>query len=125
MGFRPAEIGVVIVDPMHPPRKKSSLVKKRMRLLRQLVGADSDALELMQAALGSAGKRVVLKWPLRADALEGLSKPCHQIIGKTTPKARIIFEDGADEKSHEISGPITLEKPIAMVNSPILMRITE
>ncbi len=75
---------VVIVDPMHPPRKKSSLVKKEMRLLRQLVGADSDSLELMQAALAAARKRVVLKWPLHADALEGLPKPCHQIIGKTT-----------------------------------------
>jgi 16S rRNA (guanine1516-N2)-methyltransferase len=75
---------VVMVDPMHPSRKKSSLVKKEMRLLRHLVGADPDALELMHVALGSARKRVVLKWPLRAAALEGLPKPCHQIIGKTT-----------------------------------------
>lgn len=75
---------VVIVDPMHPPRKKSSLVKKEMRLLRQLVGADSDSLELMRAALAAAGKRVVLKWPLHADALDGLPKPSHQIIGRTT-----------------------------------------
>ena len=74
---------VVIVDPMHPPRKKTALVKKEMRLLRQMVGTDSDASELMQAALAFARKRVVLKWPLRADALEGLPKPSHQIIGKT------------------------------------------
>lgn len=74
---------VVIVDPMHPPRKKSSLVKKEMRLLRQLVGEDTDALELVRAALDSAHKRVVLKWPRHADALDGLPKPCHQIIGKT------------------------------------------
>ena len=74
---------VVIVDPMHPPRKKTALVKKEMRLLRQLVGTDPDALELMQAALASARKRVVLKWPLYADAIEGLLKPSHQIIGKT------------------------------------------
>jgi 16S rRNA (guanine1516-N2)-methyltransferase len=75
---------VVIVDPMHPPRKKSSLVKKEMRLLRQLVGEDPDALELMQAALACARKRVVLKWPLHADALIGLPPPSHQIVGKTT-----------------------------------------
>jgi 16S rRNA (guanine1516-N2)-methyltransferase len=75
---------VVIVDPMHPLRKKTALVRKEMRLLRQLVGSDPDALELMQAALASARKRVVLKWPLHADDLEGLSKPSHQIIGKTT-----------------------------------------
>lgn len=78
------EADVVMVDPMHPPRKKSSLVKKEMRVLRQLVGADPDALELMQAALATARKRVVLKWPLHAEALDGLPKPNHQIIGKTT-----------------------------------------
>ncbi|MBX9634782.1 MAG: class I SAM-dependent methyltransferase [Magnetospirillum sp.] len=75
---------VVLVDPMHPPRKNSALVKKEMRVLRQLVGADPDALDLMQAALACARKRVVLKWPLRADFLPGLPKPSHQIIGKTT-----------------------------------------
>jgi len=74
---------VVMVDPMHPPRKNSALVKKDMRLLRQLVGADPDALDLMQVALAAAAKRVVLKWPLRADALVGLQKPSHQITGKT------------------------------------------
>ncbi len=73
----------VIVDPMHPHRRKSSLVKKEMRLLRRLVGEDSDALELVQAALASARKRVVLKWPRHADALDGLPKPCHRILGKT------------------------------------------
>ncbi len=75
---------VVIVDPMHPDRKKTALVKKEMRLLRELVGADSDSLELMQAALASARKRVVLKWPRHADALAGLPKPSHQILGKST-----------------------------------------
>jgi len=39
---------------------------------------------LMQVALACAQKRVVLKWPLRADFLPGLRKPSHQIIGKTT-----------------------------------------
>jgi 16S rRNA (guanine1516-N2)-methyltransferase len=75
---------VVLVDPMHPARKKSSLVKKEMRLLRALVGADADALELMEIALRTARKRVVLKWPVHAAPLEGLPKPSHQIIGRTT-----------------------------------------
>ncbi|MBC7952397.1 MAG: class I SAM-dependent methyltransferase [Rhodospirillaceae bacterium] len=75
---------VVVVDPMHPPRKNSALVKKEMRVLRQLVGPDLDAFDLMQAALACARKRVVLKWPLRADPMPGLRKPSHQIIGKTT-----------------------------------------
>ena len=29
---------VVLVDPMHPPRKNSALVKKEMRLIREIVG---------------------------------------------------------------------------------------
>jgi 16S rRNA (guanine1516-N2)-methyltransferase len=74
---------VVMVDPMHPERKKTALVKQEMRLLRQLVGADPDVLDLMQAALASNCRRVVLKWPLRADPLPGLRKPSFQIAGKT------------------------------------------
>jgi 16S rRNA (guanine1516-N2)-methyltransferase len=74
---------VVLVDPMHPPRKKSALVKKQMRLIRDVVGPDPDALELMEVALATAGKRVVLKWPLRADPLPGLRAPSHQLKGKS------------------------------------------
>jgi 16S rRNA (guanine1516-N2)-methyltransferase len=74
---------VVIVDPMHPPRKGTALVKKEMRLIREIVGTDSDALELMCVALSSHCGRVVLKWPLRADPLQGLPRPTYQIAGKT------------------------------------------
>ena len=75
---------VVLVDPMHPPRGNTALVKREMRSLRAIVGADPDALQLMQAAMACATKRVVLKWPLRAAPMEGLKRPSHQIVGKTT-----------------------------------------
>ena len=74
---------IVIVDPMHPPRQNSALVKKEMRLLSGLVGTDPDAHELMLTALASAQERVVLKWPLRAAALLQTPKPSHQFSGKT------------------------------------------
>jgi 16S rRNA (guanine1516-N2)-methyltransferase len=74
---------VVLVDPMHPPRAKSALVKQELRQLRDLVGADEDALVLMQAALGAARKRVVLTWPLRAAPMEGLRLASHQITTGT------------------------------------------
>jgi len=80
-GLRPE---VVLVDPMHPPRGNSALVKQEMRQLREIVGEDPDALELVQAALLSARNRVVLKWPRKAAALEGLPRPSHQILGKST-----------------------------------------
>jgi 16S rRNA (guanine1516-N2)-methyltransferase len=74
---------VVTVDPMHPARKGTALVKMKMRALRDLVGADPDAAELMRVALATATKRVVLKWPRHAAPLESLPKPSHQILGKT------------------------------------------
>lgn len=74
---------VILVDPMHPERTKSALVKKEMRQIRELVGVDEDSEELVQAALASALKRVVLKWPAKAHSLPGLPKPSHQIVGKS------------------------------------------
>ena len=75
---------VVLVDPMHPARKKSALVKNEMRLVREIVGTDEDSVEVMKVALANARKRVVLKWPLRADPMEGIGAASHQIIGKST-----------------------------------------
>ena len=75
---------VVLVDPMHPPRKTRALVKQQMRLLRELVGQDDDAAELMQVALECARKRVVLKWPRKAEPMPGIPAPSHQIVGKST-----------------------------------------
>lgn len=78
------EADVVVIDPMHPPRKNSALVKQEMRLLRQVVGDDPDAEALVQIALTVAHKRVVVKWPNYAEPLPGLPPPSHQIIGKST-----------------------------------------
>jgi 16S rRNA (guanine1516-N2)-methyltransferase len=77
------EPDVVIVDPMHPPRHGTALVKQEMRQLSAIVGADEDADELMRIALASARERVVLKWPLRAAPLLEAPKPSHQFAGKT------------------------------------------
>jgi len=75
---------VVLVDPMHPPRKKSALVKSEMRLIREIVGEDPDAVDLMKVALKTAQKRVVLKWPMRADPMPDIPPCSHQITGKST-----------------------------------------
>ncbi|MBF0182125.1 MAG: class I SAM-dependent methyltransferase [Magnetococcales bacterium] len=60
---------VIYLDPMHPEREKSALVKKEMRLLRAVVGDDPDAGELARAALTRAGTRVVIKRPRLAPPL--------------------------------------------------------
>lgn len=75
---------VVLVDPMHPERRKSSLVKQEMRTLREIVGTDEDKAELMRVALVVASKRVVLKWPRRAALMKGIPACSHSIEGKTT-----------------------------------------
>lgn len=74
----------ILVDPMHPPRKSSALVKRELRQVREIVGTDDDAAALMAVALRSARQRVVLKWPLKADPMPGLRRCTHQICGKTT-----------------------------------------
>jgi 16S rRNA (guanine1516-N2)-methyltransferase len=54
----------VYLDPMFPPkRKKSAAVKKEMRLLRELVGDDTDTLELFDISRRVALDRVVVKRP--------------------------------------------------------------
>lgn len=75
---------VIYVDPMHPPRKSTASVKKDLKQVRSLVGADPDAADLMAVALAAARKRVVLKWPRKADQMAGIRAPSHQIIGKST-----------------------------------------
>ena len=62
---------VIYLDPMYPPRTKSALVKKEMRLLRGLVGDDGDTSQLLAIALRQAQKRVVVKRPRLAPPLQG------------------------------------------------------
>lgn len=74
----------ILIDPMHPARKSSALVKQELRQVRDIVGTDEDAAELMQIALDHAGQRVALKWPAKADPMSAIRACSHQIIGKST-----------------------------------------
>lgn len=74
---------VVHLDPMFPHRDKSALVKKEMRLFRDLTGDDADAPRLLEAALEVATHRVVVKRPRKALPIEGPA-PRHVIEGKTS-----------------------------------------
>lgn len=74
----------ILIDPMHPPRHNSALVKQELRQVREIVGTDDDAADLVRIALKHASNRVVLKWPAKADPIEGLKACTHQILGKTT-----------------------------------------
>ena len=74
---------IVLVDPMHPPRNKSALVKAEMRQIRAIVGVADDQNRLMQTALTHALRRVVLKWPAKAAPMTGIPPASHQIVGKS------------------------------------------
>lgn len=52
---------IIYIDPMFPERVKSALVKKEMRILREVVGDDLDSEKLLSLALKVAKKRVVVK----------------------------------------------------------------
>lgn len=79
----PHQPQVVHLDPMFPHRDKSALVKKEMRVFRELAGADDDAPRLLQAALDIATHRVVVKRPRKAPPIDG-SPPQHVLEGKTS-----------------------------------------
>ena len=74
---------VVLIDTMYKERKKSALVKSDMRLVREIVGSDSDHVDLINVALKNASKRVVIKQPRYAETLDNIKGCSHQILGKT------------------------------------------
>jgi len=55
------QFDVVYLDPMFPERRKSAKVKKDMALLHQLLGYQTDGVELLDCAKRLAKKRVVVK----------------------------------------------------------------
>ncbi len=75
-------VDVVYLDPMFPERSKSALVKKEMRVFKQLIGCDDDADQLFEPAFRVAKHRVVVKRPKSAPFLAGQT-PSLQMKGKS------------------------------------------
>ena len=74
---------VILIDTMYKDRKKTALVKNDMRLVRDIVGSDSDYIQLIEVALNQASNRVVIKQPRYADQIDNIKPYSHQILGKT------------------------------------------
>jgi 16S rRNA (guanine1516-N2)-methyltransferase len=83
---------VCYLDPMFPPRTKSSAVKKGMQILHGLLdtqqddtGTMNDRLQeerqLLDAALEAAKSRVVVKRPIKAPPLGEVERPSYAIKG--------------------------------------------
>lgn len=70
---------VVYLDPMFPTREKSALVKQELRILKDIVGTDPDADELLALARKFAKRRVVVKRPRLAPYLAGVTPHSSQV----------------------------------------------
>lgn len=65
-----SDADIIYLDPMYPERNKTALNKKEMRMLKELVGGDEDFSQLLEVALKTAKKRVVVKRPKLAVVTE-------------------------------------------------------
>jgi 16S rRNA (guanine1516-N2)-methyltransferase len=73
---------VVYLDPMYPHSTKSALAKKELCIIRQIVGDDLNADQLLITALKIALKRVVVKRPRLAANIANI-KPDIVFSGKS------------------------------------------
>jgi len=62
-------IDVIYLDPMYPSSTKKALTKKNMQALKVLAGPDQDGGQLLNLALATGVKRVVVKRPSGAATL--------------------------------------------------------
>jgi len=74
---------VVLIDPMYPPARKSAAPGRELALLRQLLGPDADAGELLAVARDVARRRVVVKRRAHDPPLEG-ARPDLSWPGRST-----------------------------------------
>ena len=58
---------VIFIDPMFPERQQSAAVRGEMQLMQQFLGTDQDAASLLEHALATNVRRLVLKRPARSD----------------------------------------------------------
>lgn len=77
-----APFDVVYFDPMFEDANHKAGAKKEMRIFREMVGNDADAVEVFHAAQKKARKRVVVKRPRYSQGIE--SGQCLQYLGKAT-----------------------------------------
>jgi 16S rRNA (guanine1516-N2)-methyltransferase len=62
-------VDVIYLDPMFPHKKKSALVKKEMQAFQLLLGEDQGSEQLLTSAINAKPKRIVVKRPASAPAL--------------------------------------------------------
>lgn len=79
LGYRP---DVIVLDPMFPARRKSSMIKKKLQFIQLLELPCGDEVELMRAALSAEPRRIIVKRPASGAFLAGV-KPDYSITGNS------------------------------------------
>lgn len=64
---------IIYLDPMYPDTKNTAQPKKEMQVLRELIGDDEDAAQLLPLAQAKARYRVVVKRPRHGELLTSLT----------------------------------------------------
>lgn len=86
----PQPLTAIYLDPMYPPRRKSALGDRRLRLLAALFAAGTaaargdDVAGLLAAAHAAPTARVVLKRPQREALPAGAPVPDYSLEGRST-----------------------------------------
>ncbi len=83
---------LIYMDPMYPEREKSALVKKELRIIRNRVGADHDSEILLEKALQTGAKRVVVKRPSHAPFVS--DKPPHHSVESPNTRFDVYMNHG-------------------------------
>jgi 16S rRNA (guanine1516-N2)-methyltransferase len=73
--------GVIYLDPMFPHPEKRALVKKEMQALQYLIGEDEDTEDLLNMALSTKVKRIVVKRPRTEEGIT-FRKASYELEGK-------------------------------------------
>lgn len=81
---------IVLLDPMFPERQKSALIKKKFQLLQKLENPCSNEEQLLEAAIASEPKRIVIKRPLKGPYLAD-KKPSYSLDGKAIRYDCMVF----------------------------------
>jgi 16S rRNA (guanine1516-N2)-methyltransferase len=79
----PTAVDTIYIDQMFPHQKKSAAVKGGMQVLQRFLGDDGPVVGLLQAALATRCRRVVVKRPLTGGESEGLV-PDYQLTAKAS-----------------------------------------
>ena len=74
---------VIYIDPMFPPRSKSAEVKGGMQILQKFIGKTDNVKLLLEKAVATGIKRVVIKRPLRGGDIDGFT-PSYQQKAKAS-----------------------------------------